>query len=219
MRTKQWGVWLEKALLTVKDIIFPVFCVVCKQEGTILCAPCKNTLDSSGVFFDTPIRRCAVGFHTPRGALTALLRAYKYEGSQEAKRVIEKEVFHFCYLHPDWFEKIDIVTYVPLHPRRLAERGFNQAEVLAQAVSEGTNVPMRKVVKRIKYTKQQAQLDELEREENVAGIFVCTEPLKGKHILIVDDVYTTGATIQSCMESLYTAGADHVSVFTVLYRE
>jgi len=219
VKTNRWGVWMVKAQLILKDIFFPIFCVICQAEGTILCSTCKNAQDNTGAFFDMPIVHAAISLHAPGKVLTALLYAYKYEGSDEAAMEIGRTVFLFGYTNKEWFAGADTVTYVPLHPRRLAERGYNQAEYIAKRLSEAIDVPCERILARRRYTKQQARLDESGREENVTGAFGVIGEVAGKRIVLVDDVYTTGATVVSCIEELYSKGAAHVKVFTLLYRE
>jgi ComF family protein len=109
----------------------------------------------------------------------------------------------------------DLVAPVPLHKGRLQERGFNQALLLARAFPE---VPLaREALIRVRHTDPQSGLNPKQRRENVRGAFAAPRPerLKGKHILLIDDVYTTGATVKECARVLRQAGALEVSVLTV----
>ncbi|MFZ5449257.1 MAG: ComF family protein [Thermodesulfobacteriota bacterium] len=109
----------------------------------------------------------------------------------------------------------DLVVPVPLHSRRLKQRGFNQAILLAQAIP---GVPLgREALVRVRHTLPQVELKPNERRENVKGAFAVPEPalIKGKNILLLDDVYTTGATVRECAKVLLRAGARQVEVLTV----
>jgi ComF family protein len=108
----------------------------------------------------------------------------------------------------------EVIVPVPLHPRRLRERGFNQALLLAQALPGDL---LRSTLVRTRYTKPQTGLDPRARRENVHGAFAVTRPrdIRGKTVLLVDDVYTTGATVGECARTLLAAGAQKLLVLTV----
>lgn len=115
-------------------------------------------------------------------------------------------------------ELMDLLIPVPLHPRRLRERGFNQALLLARSLEKRLNVPLNpKVLRRIRYTEHQVNLSRSARKKNVRGVFAVSDPslVKGKNILLVDDVYTTGATVNECGRILLKSGANEVYVLTV----
>jgi ComF family protein len=109
----------------------------------------------------------------------------------------------------------DLVAPVPLHPRRLKARGFNQAWLLAQAFPEAPLA--REALVRRRHTVPQVGLNPKERLDNVRGAFAVPDPalVKGKKILLVDDLYTTGATVKECARVLRRAGARRVEVLTV----
>ena len=107
-------------------------------------------------------------------------------------------------------EAPDLVTAVPLHGARRRERGYNQAWLLAEAVADRLGVPaLELVLTRVRATPPQARLDPARRRRNLAGAFRAAEPgrLQGRRILIVDDVLTTGATLEACLGTLSAAGA------------
>ena len=111
------------------------------------------------------------------------------------------------------------VVPVPLHPKRLKTRGFNQASVIGEAVSKALNLPLDEVsLVRVSTTeKYRAGMDTKGRRDTVAGAFRVAHPrlVAGEDILLVDDVFTTGATISACAEALMAAGAANVFVLTV----
>ena len=111
------------------------------------------------------------------------------------------------------------VVPVPLHPKRLKARGFNQASIVAEAVSKALKLPLDEVsLVRVSTTeKYRAGLDRKGRRDTVAGAFAVTHPrlIEGENVLLIDDVFTTGATVSACAEALITAGARHVNVLTV----
>ena len=114
----------------------------------------------------------------------------------------------------------DLVIPVPLHPQRLRERGFNQALLLAKEVSRRLGIPCRKqVLEKRRPTVPQVRLSGTEREKGVRGTFFLRkeEEVKEKGILLVDDVYTTGATVNECARVLLAGGAKRVDVFTLVH--
>lgn len=113
--------------------------------------------------------------------------------------------------------KYDMVVPLPLHWRRNWERGFNQSELLAKVVAARLGAPLVKAMGRKRRTPSQAGLTNSQRRTNVAGAFVCNKKLsvKDRHVLLVDDVLTTGATAGACAAVLKRAGAKRVTVLTL----
>jgi ComF family protein len=114
--------------------------------------------------------------------------------------------------------RVDLIIPVPLHSKRLRWRGFNQSALLARQVSRAYGLPMEPfVLMRDKETLPQTQLSEEERRKNVRGAFSvrAAGALKGKTLLLVDDVYTSGATLNECSRVLMRAGADKVYILTL----
>lgn len=113
---------------------------------------------------------------------------------------------------------LDVMIPVPLHIRRLRERGFNQAFLLVKELNRRIGISYEgRVLKKIKDTPVQSSLKKRERRKNLTGVFQVkdTEALKGKSVVLVDDVYTTGATVNECSRTLLKAGAERVAVLTV----
>lgn len=117
-----------------------------------------------------------------------------------------------------WFTDADLAVAVPLHKMRLRQRGFNQSLFLAKRASIALGIGLSvDGLTRVKNTRPQVDLDHREREANVRGAFRAVRPeeFKGRKVLLVDDVYTTGATVKECARVLRAAGADKVCVLTV----
>lgn len=116
-------------------------------------------------------------------------------------------------------ERFDALTPVPLHWRRQWQRGFNQSEVLASALSLRTGIPMIPALRRVRSTAAQAGLSNAGRRRNVAAAFAgrasARAMLAGKRILLIDDVMTTGSTATACALALKRAGAARVALLTV----
>ena len=109
----------------------------------------------------------------------------------------------------------DCLVAVPLHEKRRLERGFNQSDILAGLISERTGIRLENAVRRTKNTNQQARLSTDARKKNVLGAFECTASLEGKRVLLIDDVFTTGSTVNSCAQALRAGGARDVQALTV----
>lgn len=109
-----------------------------------------------------------------------------------------------------------VVTPVPTHPKRLEERGYNQAELIARFFARTTLLEMdTSLVRRVRFAGSQVHRNRSERLEAMKDAFEASEVTKGKHILLIDDVLTTGATVTACAEALKNSGAESVVVFTL----
>ena len=146
------------------------------------------------------------------------LALYKYRGKESLAGV-------FSYLLKIAYDanyremKIDLITYIPLHPSRLEERGFNQAEQLAIGLHQLTGIPMYPVLNRLKETAKQSKTGKQERKMQLEDAFELNESyiqvINGKNILIIDDIYTTGATLQEVAKILVEGGAKTVNSLTL----
>lgn len=122
------------------------------------------------------------------------------------------------FLQADFFEGIDLIVPMPLHPKRLRERGYNQAEYIARGISKATGIPMDTThVERVRNTPKQALQTGEERQQNVADAFAVNHPevLYKKHILVVDDLITTGETMRSCLKAMKRFRGAKFSVFAL----
>ena len=177
--------------------------------GALLCAQCRRRVP--------PFRRArAVGLYE-EGVLRAAVHLFKYEGkSSLGRRLGELMAESFLRWWPRW--EYDFILPVPLHPRRLRQREFNQAFILAAVLGERFDTPLLGGwLERTRFKVPQAALRQRERLENVAGCFRLKPgaPTAGKKLLLVDDVYTTGATVGECARLLREAGAELVDVYTL----
>jgi len=110
------------------------------------------------------------------------------------------------------------IVPVPLYKTRKRERGYNQSEEIAKALAKIIHIPVKSEhLLRIRSTLSQTKMSEKEREKNVRKAFSCPVILTGKNILLVDDVITTGSTIEACVKALKSAGAKVVDVFTIAH--
>ncbi|MGZ3512977.1 MAG: ComF family protein [Thermodesulfobacteriota bacterium] len=153
------------------------------------------------------------------GSLQEAIHRWKYEGKTYLTPFFAQWMAEGLsrYWESDSF---DLLIPVPLHPQRLRERGFNQALLLVKEISFRTGIPYGKtVLQKKRPTIPQVTLSGMERERGLRGAFHVTggEGLLGKSVLLVDDVYTTGATVNECSKVLRRGGAKRVDVLTLAH--
>lgn len=150
------------------------------------------------------------------GWVANAVRALKYDRERDrAQSLAEGMMPAFASL-----TKVDAIIPVPLHPDRFEWRGFNQAEVLAKHVGEQIGVPVQAGLQRVRATETQTHSSREDRISNMEGAFALSPdwvPQPHAHYVLLDDVYTTGATIGACAEVLETAGAKLISVVAVAF--
>lgn len=208
------GVHLCAACAEQARKIEPPFCRLCSQpfegaiDGEFTCSNCGDRT----LHFD-----CAVTRYLSRGVVREFIHRFKYDR-------------HYYLRHPlaEWMaealaderiraQPFDAFVPVPLHAARFRERDFNQAEVLAQLLARRTGHPVLRSLKRIRYTTTQTRLDRQERMENLRNAFRVrhASAVQSRHLILVDDVFTTGSTVDECSRVLREAGAASVRVMTV----
>jgi len=225
----------------ILDLLFPKFCLGCKTEGAYLCEDCKSLLDISEFNYclceTKPIRislgvqkgkcqRCqdkkldGLYFALPykeKSLTRKLVRQFKYSPYLKdlAKPIALLLAEHFIKTNKNTDEIWDngILVPVPLHKKKLKERGYNQSQELAKELSKIVKVPVvLDVLIKIKSTPSQIGLKKEQRQENLTGAFQIKNPaeIAGKKVFLVDDVYTTGSTMEECAKTLKKSGAKSV---------
>jgi predicted amidophosphoribosyltransferase len=209
----------------VLDVLLPRRCLVCGTAGAHLCSACRDGLarveppwcERCGAPTAWPVQRChecagrRLAFGQARAAVVydeavrKLVAGWKERGLRRladdaAALVVERVPL----------PEADVVTFVPADRRRQGERGHHPAERLARALGERWRVPCRVLVVRVRETERQRGLALADRRRNVAGAFAA-RPVRGE-VLLVDDVYTSGATVSAAATALRAAGAAHVNV-------
>lgn len=151
-----------------------------------------------------------------RGVVRETIHAFKYRREYWLRRTLGEWVVEGFERHYG-AERFDAIVPVPLHPRRLGWRGFNQAEELAKALSRRSGLPVIRALRRLKDTAAQVAMGRRERRSNVRGAFglAGSGTYRDTRILLVDDVLTTGSTIDECARQLRRAGAMSVHAITV----
>lgn len=217
------------------DLVSPRLCVVCGQRLSIteetLCSKCNLHLPRTGFQHDAyenimakmfwgriPVERAAaLYYYEPHAETANIIYELKYKDHPEIGVTIGRMMARELQL-TDFFEGIEAIVPVPLAKKRQHQRGYNQSLEIAQGISEITRLPIyNKVVRRMVFEGSQTQKDRWERNENVEKVFQLTDAgsIQGKHLLVVDDVVTTGATITACATELAKAGSVKVSVLSI----
>lgn len=156
----------------------------------------------------------ALFFYEGESGYANITRQLKYHGNIDAGRYFAKMLGNRI-ASCAWFRDVDLVVPVPLHRKRRWERGYNQAEVIAGEIAACLGVPMNAgILERVRSTKSQAKLDPAQKRLNVKGAFKVRKSTSGplsadgspmfRHILLVDDVFTTGSTLMACFHALRT---------------
>lgn len=147
--------------------------------------------------------------------MKASLMKYKYFGSREYGQFYAKAMYTFAgKTIAKW--KPDVLISVPLHPKKLRKRGFNQAGYLAKLLSGYTGIPFEEhLVRKTRETRAQKKLDAGARRKNLQDAFEASDRVKGLTLLVIDDVYTTGSTMDAMAGCLKKKGADKVYFLTV----
>lgn len=143
----------------------------------------------------------------------ALVRALKFEKERGIVRFLVDRLADYIVGH-DPFGKIDTLTYVPMTRADRRQRGFNQAQLLASGLGRRLGIPTQRLLRKIRQTPAQARLSAKKRRENLRGAFSAVRSGSGA-VLIIDDIYTTGATVEECAGVLNTNGYGPVYVLTV----
>lgn len=205
------------------DLIFPKFCVGCKEEGIWLCKKCtdeivlikrqlcpicKRLSDQGKVCLRCKSKSNLAGVlvcaHYKDGPLKEAVHTFKYDFISSLAKPLS-DLMVIC-LKENNFKKDIVIIPVPLHTFRIWQRGFNQSHLLSKEISNKLDYSINTDLKRVKNTKNsQASLSKSERIKNISNSFdYFGEKLIGKTVLLVDDVYTTGSTIEECAKVLKT---------------
>ena len=221
------------------DLISPRLCVVCGNRLAIteetLCSKCYLHLprtDFGRDLYENVMAKLfwgqisiekatALFYYEPHAETANILYELKYKNHPEIGvvmgRMMAKEL-----MSSGLFDDIDVLVPVPLARKRVRERGYNQSLELAKGVNEVTGLPIAsQVIKRTKFLGSQTQRGRWERNENVEDVFELTDgnSICGKHLLLIDDVVTTGATIVACAKEMQKASDVKISVLALSFAK
>ena len=189
------------------------FCAKCSEPfsgaitQTFSCANCEHRT----LHFDS-----AVAAYRSRGLVRKLVHEFKYGHQRHLRHPLAEWLGETMSDPRLQGRRFDLIVPVPLHPARERERGFNQATLLAELLARQVAVPLRAVLERIRYTTTQTAYDRAERMENLRDAFRLRKNMNVRelHVLLIDDVLTTGSTLSECARVLKEAGAISVHAAT-----
>ncbi len=231
-----------KSLLTaaaqgVSELFYPHRCAICgcslDNREVVLCDVCEADLPRTEhacrrdnrveqLLAEVPLKHSLVrggafGYYENDSPYRDLLHIFKYSAYPQIGvhlgRLAAKE-----FAEHGFFADVDLLVPVPLHRKRLIQRTYNQAELICEGIAEQTNIPLDTTnLKRVVNSDSQTRKTAAERQANTQGIFLLDDPVawQGKHILLVDDIITTGATLKACMQAVRKVKNLRVSVFTL----
>jgi len=197
------------------DLLFPPSCRRCGTDGSWLCADCLATCGQS-VDMTSPVknvdRLLCLGSYDVE-ALKRTIQQLKYSGGRVLSATLGTELGRLA----QGVITADCIVPVPLHKNRERKRGFNQARLIADNAAKVLHLPVMQPIIRVKNTKPQVELHEHERAVNVAHAFALAHDVANvpKRGIIIDDVFTTGATISEVADVLRSAGMERVTALTI----
>ena len=220
------------------SLIYPRNCVACgnslfKHEEQV-CNYCYLNLPKSNfhkqdknpveiLFYGRAQLVMASSFYLfhKKGSIQKVLHSIKYKGNKELAALVGKWYAQDLANHEVIYDAHVIIPF-PLHQNKLKQRGYNQSTEFAKGLANTLNIKLNpEALQRIEYTSTQTKKSKYERWENVEDVFQLTDKdsLKGKHVVLVDDVITTGATIEACYKTLQQVEDIKISVLSIAYAE
>ena len=202
------------------DFLFPLNCLGCQRDGRVLCASCIEALPELNPPYcivcaqpNAPTT-CHICLESPpafdgvrapyqmEGTIQDAIHSLKYRGLKAAAPKLAELLARYLADHP---------VPVPLHPRRLRSKGYNQSALLAKTLSKKLGLEMnQRLMTRTRNTPPQVNASRVDRRDNVQGSFRCDGPVDNQAVILVDDVATTGSTLSACASALKAAGAASV---------
>jgi ComF family protein len=225
----------------IEDLVglfFPNLCLACRRHlpphHSVLCLTCQYRLPKTNfhTYPDNPFAErfwgrapieagAAFYYFTKGGKVQHLIHALKYEGRKEVG--IQIGQWYGAQLRESpGFSNAEVIVPVPLHPRRQWERGYNQSDCFAEGLSDAMGIPWTpQAMARRRHTATQTHKSRLDRLHNVGELFAIADPhlLEGRHVLLVDDVMTTGATLEACALKLLELPGVRLSMATIAFAD
>lgn len=225
---------MKTILNELSHLFFPNCCPVCdskllpSEEG--VCLQCLHKLPKTNNFKEPdnlaeirlagrfPFDRIATFcIYSKQGVLQPLIRELKYNNKKEIGILLGK-LFGKDLTNSEFIQPVDFVVPVPLHTKKLKERGYNQAEMIADGLSQSTSIPVSaENLVRVIHNPTQTKRTKTQRWENVKNIFDIRHPqlFANKHVLLVDDIITTGSTLEACAYALLKSPGIKISIATL----
>lgn len=225
---------MKRLMFDLLNLVFPVYCPVCRttlhSPGEVVCLKCELGMPRTGYIHDpdNPVSQifwgrsaidCATSlFRFEKGsAYQSLLHHLKYKGAGHIGIYLGKLLGNE--LKDTEYASADMIVPVPLHPKKKRKRGYNQSELIGRGVSEILDIPMKNdLLLRPVRTSTQTRKNRYERAENMEGVFSISssfQPEDQEKILLIDDVVTTGSTLEACANELLKVPGITVMIATV----
>jgi len=218
------------------SLLFPRKCYACGnhlvRNEKLICTECYVVIPRTNyhILTDNPVAqlfwgRCmiekaaAFSYYNKGSRIRKLIHSLKYKGIRELGYELGR-IYGLSLDSSGFMDDIDLIIPVPLHPEKERIRGFNQSEIISLGIADAANLPVEvKSLVRKKVSATQTKRSRYERWTNVEGIFEVIDPhaIAGKHILLVDDVITTGSTVESCVNELLKTEGMRVSVVALAF--
>ena len=227
-----------KLFTDLLTVFFPNICLICSEplaeQENVICIACSHDLPltnfsaepsnlvEKAFYGRIPLRAgTALFYYSNKGKVQTLIHQLKYKNQQKVGNYIGNWLAEEM-LTSQRFNTVDYIIPVPLHKKKLKLRGYNQVTTFGQILSEKLNVPFEdNLLLRVTTNKTQTKKSRLERWLNVQEIFYLNNPffLENKHILLIDDVITTGATLEACYNALKKAKNISISIACMAYTK
>lgn len=229
---------IDKIHKNLLNVMFPMFCNGCSKlllkNENVICTKCTHNLPFTNHhnIKDTEIHNVFYGlvpfefaasflYFTKKGIVQSLIHNLKYKNRQEVGTYLgnlyTKELVNL-----EVIKNIDLIIPVPLHKKRFHERGYNQVNTFCKAIEKDLSIPVLENVlvktKNLKSVTHKSKKNRLEHNKNVFSI-ENQHKIEGKHILIIDDVFTTGATIEACAREILKIKNTKISILTMAYSQ
>lgn len=227
---------LKSYLNDFAHLIYPHHCEGCGtdilQNSQLLCGECIVQIPETGFtamqentvekrfYGRLPIQTATAAYYfTKESLMQHLMHQLKYKGNKEVGVYLGK-LLGYQLLQSNRFNDVDVLVPLPLNPKREFKRGYNQAMMICEGIAEVLQKPIAsKAVIRTVFTETQTKNDRIHRWENMDGVFAVMDEkqLKNKHVLLIDDIITTGATLEACGKVLLENNLKAISIAAVAY--
>lgn len=228
--------FLKEIKDAVMHLAFPQVCEGCgldlPESTQLLCLRCLSSLPATNfhMYPNNPIEKTFWGrlpvtyataqfYFTRESLIQQLMHRFKYKGNRELGLFLGKLMGH-ALSGSNRFSHLDAVIPLPLFAAKERRRGFNQATILCQGIAEILDIPvLQNTIRRTSFTETQTKKGRIERWQNMEGRFELVNPqiVKGRHVLLVDDVITTGATLEACGRELLKADGLRLSIASLCF--